>query len=260
MRLRNSFIGVEGVGERTERELWRAGVTHWDAFDGPTVPGIGPTLAERIQAFVDEATARLARNDASYFATRLPDREQWRLYEDFRDRAAFLDIETTGLSQRRDDVTVVSVHRGGETTTFVRGEDLSVETLEATIGDAPLLVTYNGAQFDLPFLESAFGLSLDQAHLDLRYPSRRLGLTGGLKTIEQDLGIDRERPDLSGRDAVRLWHRYARRGDRNALKTLVDYNREDTVNLATLAETVADRLHAQIFDAAVNGDRPFRRS
>jgi len=256
VRLRNSFIAVDGIGERTERELWRAGVTRWGAFDGPTVPGVGPTLAERIESFVTEAGPRLERGDAGYFAATLPDRERWRLFEDFRDRAVFLDIETTGLSPRRDDVTVVSVHRGGETRTLVRGQDLSRRALDRSVGDARLLVTYNGAQFDVPFLESAFGFRWEHAHLDLRSPARRLGLTGGLKAIEREVGIDRDRPDLSGRDAVRLWQRYARRSDRDALETLVDYNREDTMNLASLADTVVGRLNAQVFEPAVTGDSP----
>lgn len=252
VRLENSFIGVKGVGERTERDLWRAGITHWDAFDGSTVLGIGPTLAERIGAFVDEAKARLAAGDARYFDAALPGRERWRLYEDFRDRTAYLDIETTGLSQHRDDVTVVSVHRAGETSSLVRGRDLSAEALQAALDDAAVLVTFNGARFDVPFLERSFDLGLDHAHVDLMYPCRRLGLTGGLKSIERTLGIDRDRPDISGRDAVRLWHRYARRGDEGALETLVDYNREDTANLETLMETVASRLHAEVFEAALD--------
>lgn len=33
----------------------------------------------------------------------------------------------------------------------------------------------------------------------------------------------------------------------------MDYNREDTVNLATLMETVADRLHDVVYSAAVDG-------
>ena len=256
VRLANSFIGVAGVGERTERELWRAGVTHWDAFEGADVPGVGPTLADRIGAFVREGRERLAAGDARFFDAALPDRERWRLFEDFRDRAAYLDIETTGLSKRRDDVTVVSVHRGGETRTLVRGRDLSAGALEAALDDAALLVTFNGARFDVPFLESAFDTRLDRAHVDLLYPCRRLGLTGGLKAVERTIGIGRDRPDLSGRDAVRLWHRYARRGDEDALETLVDYNREDTANLATLMSAVADRLHATVFEAAVEGERP----
>ncbi len=54
-------------------------------------------------------------------------------------------------------------------------------------------------------------------------------------------------PDLSGQDAVRLWHEYER-GDDAALETLVEYNRADTENMKPLMETVADRLHRQVFE------------
>lgn len=251
MRLTNSFIGVDGVGRRTERALWRAGVTHWGAFDGASVPGVGPTLADRIRTFIDEADRRLGAGDARYFASTLPDRERWRLFEDFRDRTVYLDIETTGLDRHRHEVTVVGVHRGGRTRALVRGRDLSADALEDALGDVALLVTYNGAQFDLPFLESSTGTSVDCAHLDLRYPCARLGVSGGLKAAERTIGLVRDRPDLSGRDAVRLWHRYTRRGDELALETLVDYNREDVANLAPLADAVSERLHVAVFEDAL---------
>jgi len=248
VRLENTFIGVRGVGEHTERGLWREGVTHWDAFDPDHV---GPTTAERIEAFIDDARARLAANNAAFFADRLPSGECWRLYEDFRRDAAFFDIETTGLDRDRHEVTTVSVHRDGETTTLVRGRDLTRDALAEAL-DAPLLVTFNGARFDVPFVEQSFGLDLDAAHLDLLYPCGQLDLTGGLKRIERDIGIDRDRPDLAGEDAVRLWREYER-GDRSALETLVSYNREDTENLRTLAEVVANRLHERVFEATVEG-------
>jgi uncharacterized protein YprB with RNaseH-like and TPR domain len=78
------------------------------------------------------------------------------------------------------------------------------------------------------------------------YPCRRLGLTGGLKAVERAVGIDRDRPDLSGEDAVRLWREY-RRGDERAFETLVSYNRDDTENLRTLADVVASRLDRAVF-------------
>jgi len=244
VRIENSFIPVRGVGEKTERRLWREGATHWDAFDPSLVSG---SLADRIGRFIETARPHLAEGNARFFAEAFPGGEQWRLYEDFRDAAAFFDIETTGLSAERDNVTTVSVHRGGETTTLVRGEDLTRGRLREAL-DAPLLVTYNGARFDVPFLENSFDLSLDSAHLDLIYPCRSLGLTGGLKTVEEEVGIERDRPDMGGKDAVRLWKRYERRGDEDALGTLVSYNREDTVNLRTVADRVADRLHRERFE------------
>jgi uncharacterized protein YprB with RNaseH-like and TPR domain len=115
-------------------------------------------------------------------------------------------------------------------------------------------VTFNGARFDVPFLETSFDLSLDHPHLDLMYPCKQLGLSGGLKQIEQDIGIERDRPDISGRDAVRLWREHER-GKDGSLETLVSYNREDAVNLKDLSETVVDRLHADVFEP-VAGTHP----
>ncbi|MFB6172833.1 MAG: ribonuclease H-like domain-containing protein [Haloarculaceae archaeon] len=250
MRLENSFIGVRGVGEKTERRLWSAGVTHWDEFDPDLV---GPTQADRIETFIDRAWTALDDADADFFADALPGGERWRLYENFRDRATFFDIETTGLSEERDDVTTVSFHRDGETTTLIRGEDLTRDRLAAQFADASVLVTFNGARFDVPFLETSFDLDVTTPHIDLMYPCRRLGLSGGLKPIEKAVGIDRDRPDLSGRDAVRLWQQYERSDDRDALETLVQYNREDTVNLRRLMDHVADRLHEDVFVAACDG-------
>ncbi|WP_254824444.1 ribonuclease H-like domain-containing protein [Haloglomus halophilum] len=261
MRLTNSFIGVRGVGEATERRLWQQGMTRWADYD-PAVArdcrGVGATTADRIEAFVDEAPERLDDRDAGFFDERLPSSERWRLYEDFRDEAAFFDIETTGLDEHRDSVTTVSVHRDGETRTLVNGggtspdhEPLTREHLDDAL-DAPLLVTFNGIRFDQPFLETSFDWTTDAAHLDLMYPCKRLGLDGGLKTIEQDVGIDRDRPDISGRDAVRLWREYER-GDASSLETLVSYNREDTVNLRRLMDLVGERLHDEVFVAARDG-------
>lgn len=246
MRIENSFIPVRGVGETTERKLWRAGVTHWDEFD-PSV--VGPTTADRIESFIAEAAPHLDDGDVRFFDREFPSAERWRLYENFRDDACFFDIETTGLDHHRDRVTTVSFHRAGETTTLVQGDDLTAGAIREQVADASMLVTFNGKRFDAPFLEESFDLTLDQPHLDLMYTCKKLGLSGGLKAIEREVGIDRDRPDLSGRDAVRLWREYER-GDESALETLVSYNRDDTVNLERLADTVASALHREVFESA----------
>ncbi|RQH03129.1 ribonuclease H-like domain-containing protein [Natrarchaeobius oligotrophus] len=246
MRIENSFIPVRGVGEATERRLWTEGITHWDEFDGSVV---GDTLADRIERFIEEGRTHLERGDVSVFAERLPAASRWRLYENVRDDACFLDIETTGLDATRNDVTTVTLHRGGETKTFVNGDDLTVERLETELERSALLVTFNGRRFDVPFLETCYDLDVTVPHLDLMYPCKKLGLGGGLKAIERELGIDRGLPDLSGRDAVRLWHQYER-GDDDALETLIEYNRADTTNMEPLLETVTEQLHEQVFEAA----------
>ncbi|ESS11027.1 MAG: putative exonuclease [uncultured archaeon A07HR60] len=255
MRIENSFIPVSGVGETTERRLWEAGVTRWDEFhDSGNPRGVGATTADRIESFIAEAGTRLDDGDSAYFDRQFPDGERWRLYENFADATCFFDIETTGLDERRNQVTTVSFHQDGDTTTYVAGRDLTPEAVREQFRDAKLLASFNGRRFDVPFLEASLGIDIDTPHLDLMYPCRKVGLGGGLKPIEKELGIDRDRQDLSGRDAIRLWRQYER-GDESALDTLVSYNRDDTVNLRRLADIVADRLHADVFEPIV-GARP----
>lgn len=244
MRVENSFIPVRGVGEKTERKLWRNGATRWEEFD----PGMaGAKTGERVEEFIATASERLDDGNSRFFAREFPDNEMWRLYENFRDSAVFFDIETTGLSHYSDVVTTVSLHRDGETETLIRGQDLTADRLARELGEANLLVSFNGKQFDVPFLGSEFGLSLSAPHVDLRFLCRRLGLTGGLTGVERDLGIDRDgMADVGGRDAVRLWHEYEA-GDEESLATLVEYNQLDTRNLETILDHASERLHEDVF-------------
>jgi len=245
VRVENSFIGVEGVGEKTERDLWQDGIVHWDDFHADAV---GPKTAERVEQFIDEGYDRLAADDVAYFDRAFPSTENWRLWETFAERACCFDIETTGLDQHRDSVTTVSYYQDGNVETLVRGDDLTADAIEAMVEDAGLLVSFNGKRFDVPFLEASFDVDLDLPHLDLMYTCKQLGLSGGLKPIERQVGIERDRPDISGRDAVRLWHQHER-GEDGALETLISYNQDDAVNLATLAEEVTGDLHDETFEA-----------
>ncbi len=243
MRIENSFIPVRGVGEKTEQKLWQQGCTHWDEFD-PSL--VGSATGDRIESFIATASEQLDDGNSRFFASEFPSSESWRLYENFRPNTCFFDIETTGLSHHSSVTTTVSLHRDGDTKTFVRGDDLTADALRREFSDSDLLVSFNGKRFDQPFLEHEFDLSMETPHLDLMYTCKRLGLTGGLSAVESDLGISRGGMDISGQDAVRLWYQYES-GDEDALDTLVRYNQYDTQNLETILETVTERLHDDVF-------------
>lgn len=244
MRVENSFLGADGIGETIERRLWRQGVTHWAEFDDDC-EGVGPTRADRIESFIEHGRRAVDTGDVSYFEAAFPSGARWRLYESFREQACFFDIETTGLDHRTSVVTTVSLHRDGRTRTLVRGDDLTAESLRAAFADAGLLVTFNGARFDIPFLEHCFDLELDHPHIDLMPTCRQIGLSGGLSEIETELGIDRDLPDVDGREAVRLWHEHERGVD-GALERLIEYNREDTENMVPVLEQAVDALDRQV--------------
>jgi len=244
VRVENSFVGAEGIGETIERRLWTQGVTHWTEF-GQDCKGVGPTRAERIESFIEGGRRALDAGDVSYFEQSFPTGSRWRLYESFREQACFFDIETTGLDKRASVVTTVSVHQDGQTRTLVRGDDLTRDDLVDAFEDAGLLVTFNGARFDIPFLEYNFDLDLDLPHIDLMPTCRKVGLSGGLSQIETDLGIGRQLPDVDGREAVRLWHEHERGVD-GALERLIGYNQEDTENMLPVLESVVEELNREV--------------
>ena len=166
------------------------------------------------------------------------------MYDRFRDGAAYLDIETDGLS-RDSLVTVVTVHRKNRTSTLIEGIDLDAEALADALDGAKMLVSFNGSCFDVPVLRNSFPeVDFDLPHYDLRFASRKVGYKGGLKPLEIEMGITRddEIEGVDGAMAVHLWHQWERHGDDDALDILTEYNRADTVNLETIADRIYDLL------------------
>jgi uncharacterized protein YprB with RNaseH-like and TPR domain len=68
------------------------------------------------------------------------------------------------------------------------------------------------------------------------YHCWRNNLKGGLKKVERQLGMDRQLREMDGSMAVRLWWRYVNDYDVNSLSVLLEYNKEDTINLKSLRE------------------------
>lgn len=253
MRLENSFNFLSGIGEKTEQRLWKNGITHWDHFQEEDHDVVAGSRYESALELLEKAQKNLEVGNATFFNNVVPGKHQWRMYQNFRENACFFDIETTGLDERRNSVTTVSFYRGGETVTLVKGQDLTDEQLQEELFDAKLLVSFNGKRFDRPFLEHNFDVTFDQPHIDLMYDCKRVGLSGGLKNIEKQLGIDRDlEEEIDGRDAIRLWKRYERKGDEAALEKLVHYNQLDVENLERLMEIVHGKLRQRVFEPHIN--------
>ncbi|MHC4474311.1 MAG: ribonuclease H-like domain-containing protein [Planctomycetota bacterium] len=156
---------------------------------------------------------------------------------------AYLDIETTGFSRNYADLTVVglALERSDTCEVFqLVGDHISASRLLNLLKDTRMLYTYNGSRFDLPFIKTKLGLDLKEhlTHRDLMYDCWRKNLYGGLKKVEQKLGIARKTEGIDGRMAVRLWYDYKNYGNRDSLKTLLEYNKEDILNLAVLRKTL----------------------
>jgi len=260
--LRNTFVHLPGIGPHRERKLWNQGILDWDCFLEAASKGIlSKKMCESTVPLVRQSREAIAAGDPRFFHVHLPARETWRIYAEFAERACFLDIETTGLSPDYDALTTIGALARGKLALFVQG--INLDEFPAYIAQFPLLVTFNGSQFDVPFLRAHFPTArLDHAHIDLRFVFHSLGYRGGLKEVERNLGVHRD-PTIQGVDgfeAVGLWYRY-RRGERAALRKLALYNLTDVVNLVELMQiAVTSKLRQATFPAALPVEPPHSRT
>ena len=244
--LEQTFIHIPGIGPKTEQTLWRRGIHRWRDFLDRREPVFSQAKDRLIGSELETSLAH--RDDIGFFNDRLPAGEKWRLFDKFKHRAVYLDIETSGYDQWNNDITVIGLYDGIKVQTFVNGKNL--DAFEMAIVRYDLVITFNGACFDLPFILRSFpGISLPKGHIDLRFVLKKLGHEGGLKKIERDLGIARsdEIDGVDGFEAVRLWHRY-QSGDEKALKTLISYNNADIMNLEPLMALAYERMRERVFD------------
>jgi uncharacterized protein len=231
--LKNTFCHIPGIGVKSERMLWSRGVLCWEdllAADGIELPRTSLfTLKMRVQESIENLEGR----NPNFFAKSLQSADQWRIFPDFRDSIAFLDIETNGRPNPENYITTIAMYDGRRLYHYVKGRNLG--QFATDIAKYKVVVTYNGKCFDVPVIESFFGIKMPHAHIDLRYVLKSIGCTGGLKGCEKKLGLNRE--DLDGLDgyfAVLLWNEFKRHRSKKALETLLAYNTLDAVNLEAL--------------------------
>ena len=231
--LEYTFCHIDGIGSVTETKLWNAGFLNWDSVLNAESLPVSAKLRDGLLKGVEVSKQHLERGNPLYFSTILPSNQTWRMFPAFRDKIAFLDIETTGLGEPGDYITTIVVYDGESIYSYVQGQNL--QDFRHDIQKYELLVTYNGTTFDLPFIRKYFKIPMKQAHIDLRYVLASLGYRGGLKSCERQLGIDRkELVDVDGFFAVQLWWDYLNNGNEGALQTLLAYNTVDVIDLELL--------------------------
>lgn len=242
--LTSTFIHVPGVGYATERKIWEMGICDWQQYvsthNSIRLPESKKSL---ILPVIEKSISALDQRDDTFFARSLPAIDHWRALSHFgrKGQIAYIDIETTGCYSN-SDITVIGYYDGYEMKSFVEG--INMNDFPSAIASATMLVTFFGTGFDLPYIRRRFPqLKLGQPHIDLCYLLRRLGFRGGLKHIEQCLCIRRtdETNGLDGMDAIRLWNEY-RNGSREALQILLQYNKEDVLNMEVLLDFACRKM------------------
>ena len=231
--LKNSFLHIPGIGEKTEKQLWNSDIIDWNSFFKTPEIKLSSKRIKTMTDYIKGSRKNLQNNNPGFFSALLPASQHWRIFSEFRNSTAYIDIETTGLEIWGSKITTIALYDGNCIKYYVNGQNL--DDFIDDINTYNVIVTYNGKTFDVPFIESYFKTHLNHAHIDLRYILKSLGYSGGLKKCEKAMGIDRG--DLDGVDgyfAVLLWLDYQQNQNEKALETLLAYNIEDVVNLETL--------------------------
>jgi uncharacterized protein YprB with RNaseH-like and TPR domain len=230
--LKNTFCHLPGIGPNSEQRFWGLGIQCWEDLLNASAATLSKRRKESLIHPVKESLAHFGDRNPGYFANLLLANQQWRLFPDFRENVAYLDIETTGLDDR-DQITTIALYDGKSISWYVQGQNLN--RFKEDIERYSVIVTYNGKCFDVPFIERYFKMTMKQAHIDLRFVLQSLGYRGGLKECEKRLGIDRgELSEIDGFFAVLLWEEFRRSKNQKALETLLAYNIQDAVNLEAL--------------------------
>lgn len=195
-------------------------------------------------------------------------------------RALYLDTETTGLSGGAGTVAfLVGLAFWSERELVVEqvlvrnlGEEAPMlEHVARRLGEASMLVTFNGKSFDMPLLRTRFVLARVAApkelpHLDLLHVARRVhrprGVTCRLVEIERAvLGFERHDDTPSG-DVSAAYLHFLRTGDTRALLGVVEHNAWDVVAMTSLLGLYGEPLEGSQLHAGdlVGVARTLRRA
>lgn len=242
--LENTFLHLPGIGQIKEVALWRAGILTWDDFERHFFAQgtLFKDLAhERLAIAFAQSRDALESGQLDYFAARLPKQEHYRIALHDPKGVIFVDIETTGLSQYYDHITLIGASGSGGYQAFINGGDIG--QIAEIFSRASCVVTFNGTMFDLKFLKKEFPeLRIPKAQVDLRFFGIPVGLRGTQKAIERQLNFSRpvDIEDVSGEAAPILWHSYTT-GDMDAGRRLIEYNYFDIEGMRLILDVAIER-------------------
>jgi uncharacterized protein YprB with RNaseH-like and TPR domain len=172
----------------------------------------------------------------------------------------FLDTETTGI-QGGTGICPFLVGLGylveGEfhlVQFFIRDfdeEPSMLFDLAAFLRRFQMVITYNGAAFDIPLLETRFTLARMEnpfhgmPHFDLLFTARKLWRNGHgscrLAALERELVSFMRGPDIPGAMIPRAYFDYLQRRP-NTLRSVFTHNGDDVLSLAALTVAACDRV------------------
>ena len=175
----------------------------------------------------------------------------------------FLDTETTGLSGGTGTyIFLIGVAHFAGNELLLRqhmlldlgAEKEFIEQLKAEIEPFRACASYNGKAFDLPIIRTRFvmairsDLTVDDSHLDLLHPARRLwsnrfGSTT-LRQLEESVLDEGRTADIPGWLIPDAYFHYLRKRDPAIIAPVLEHNARDVISLVRITDRVARAVTA----------------
>src|SRR3989339_138894 len=96
--LQSTFCHIPQISLKSERRLWEAGLHSWQEIRHLSELPVKRMSFDALCRHVEESHIQLKAGNPHFFADSLPSTEHWRMFPEFRNRIAYLDIETTGMT------------------------------------------------------------------------------------------------------------------------------------------------------------------
>lgn len=111
--IKNTFSILQGIGEKLEKRLWHSGILAWEDFlDKDAIDFLSADRKQLYDEALKETLLNFTGRNSTYFSRCLKQSEHWRLFNEFRDEAVALDIETNGYPVSAGGyITVVGLYR-----------------------------------------------------------------------------------------------------------------------------------------------------
>ncbi|MBU4456611.1 MAG: hypothetical protein KKA65_03850, partial [Nanoarchaeota archaeon] len=137
--IRNSFIFLDKVGQKKEQQIWKQGIETWQDFLNSKIKGISPLIKKKHDQMIRLAKLNLCYENPGFFKDFMEHGEMWRIYPEFKDKAVYLDIETSGWN-----ITCIGLYNGQEVKHFIRGINLNKKDFLDELYKYKVIITFNG--------------------------------------------------------------------------------------------------------------------
>ena len=170
--------------------------------------------------------------------------------------AFFFDIETTGLSHKYSSLISITILLMEDNKykiyqlfcEYSIDEKEAIKYLKDLVKDKKYVITYNGNNFDIPFMINKYikhEIEFDfdrfvkiDLYSDMRHIRKKIDITDlKLKTVETYFNIKRD-DTISGQDVIILYEAYKIEPRKEFSEIILQHNYEDVYNLPVLFKNI----------------------